>query len=51
MLYQIIFALRLWSCVPGMPLRVAFFYPCDRSIGNGDPIEDADTEISYMAEA
>ena len=51
--YRIRFALRLWSrlrgrYVPGMSLIEAFRYPAD--LTDGDPIEDADTEISYMTD-
>jgi hypothetical protein len=33
-----------------MTLWQALTYPCDRTVGDGDPIEDADSEISYMCE-
>lgn len=48
MLYRIRYALRLWRRVPGLGLIGALRYPCDPTIGEGDPVADADTEISYM---
>ena len=53
--YRIRYAVRLWSklrgrYVPGMTLIEAFRYPCDPLTDNNDPIEDADIEMSYMAQ-
>lgn len=50
MLYRLRYALRLWARVPGLSLWAALRYPCDRTVGDGDPAEDADAEISYMGE-
>lgn len=50
MLYRLRYAFRLWSKVPGIGIYGALAYPADRTIGDGDPIEDADSEISYMGE-
>lgn len=50
MLYHLRFALHLWRRVPGMSLCDAWRYPLDRSFGDGDPIEDAEAEISEMRE-
>lgn len=50
MFYRIRYAWRLWYRVPGIGLLGALCYPCDPTIGDGDPIEDADAEISYMHE-
>lgn len=50
MLYHIRFALHLWRNVPGMSLRDAWRYPCDPTWGDGDPIEDARSEMGEMRE-
>lgn len=49
-LYHLRFALHLWLHVPFMSLREAWRYPCDPAQGDGDPIEDAEAEISEMRE-
>ena len=48
MFYRLRYALHLWRNVPGLGLMEALRYPCDPTIGDGDPIEDADAEMSYM---
>ncbi len=48
MLYRIRYAMHLWRNVPGMSLIAALRYPAPAF--DGDPIEDAEAEISYMAE-
>jgi hypothetical protein len=50
MLYHLRYAWRLYTRVPGMTLLDAWRYPFDPKAFDGDPIEDADCEISYMAE-
>jgi len=48
MIYKLRFAFYLWRHVPGMGLIDALKYPTDREFGSGDPIEDAQCEMSYM---
>ena len=48
MLYALRFRLHLWRHVSGMSLRSALQYPFDRT--DGDPVEDAESEMSYMNE-
>jgi hypothetical protein len=50
MIYRIRYALHLWRNVPGLGLLGALRYPCDPTWGDGDPIEDAEAEISEMCE-
>lgn len=50
MIYHMRFALHLWRHVPGMSLWQAWTYPIDKTVGDGDPIEDADEEMSLMYE-
>ena len=47
-MYRVRFAWRLWRRVPGLGVIGALRYPVDWSVGDGDPIEDADSEISEM---
>ena len=47
-IYHLGFAWRLYTRLNGMSWLEAWEYPCDRSWGDGDPIEDADEEISCM---
>lgn len=54
-IYRLRFAFRLWSrlrgrYVPGMTLIDALRYPCEPITDSSDPIEDADTEMSYMVQ-
>lgn len=48
MIYHIRYALHLWQNVPGMTVLEAWRYPFDPAQGDGDPIEDADEEMSCM---
>ena len=49
MLYRIRYIIRMFQRVPDMTLRHAWYCSgCSESHGN--PIEDADDEISYMAQ-
>lgn len=52
MIYRLRFHWHLWRRT-GYALyavRWAFTYPTDSAIGDGDPIEDAEAEISYMGD-
>ena len=52
MFYRLRFRFYIWWNVPAMTLAQAINYPCDPSYdgATGDPIEDARSEMSYMAE-
>lgn len=50
MFYHLRYAWRLWRKIPSWTLWDAWSYPFDKNVGDGDPIEDADEEISLMYE-
>jgi hypothetical protein len=49
LVYRIRYSLRLWLRIPKMTTFEAFLYPMGLDDERGDPIEDADEEISAMA--
>lgn len=50
LIYKLRFKLHLWRNVPGMGLFDALRYPAYAENGDGDPIEDARSEMSYMGD-
>lgn len=48
MIYKIHFVFHLWRNVRGMSLRDAWSYTCDPTWSDGDPVEDAESEMSEM---
>lgn len=49
LIYRFRFALHMWCAIPDMSWREAWNYPINID-DRGDPIEDAEAEMSYMGE-
>jgi hypothetical protein len=50
MFYRLRFAFHLWWSIQDMSWREAWRYPADAGLSDGNPIEDAEAEMSYMGE-
>lgn len=51
MLYRLKYAYWLWRIVPGIGVIGALRYPCDRTVADGDPKDEAREEYYAMREA